>query len=214
MTIAACVLAAGAGRRMGASKALVAIDGRSFLDTILDSLRDAGLSQRYVVVRPDAPEVAAIAAAHGAAVVVNPAPERGMLSSIHACLGAIATAAPPHDRAVLALLVAPVDCPRVAAATVRALVAEFARTRAPVVVPSLGGRRGHPVIFSRAVFAELAAAPLDAGARAVVRAHARDRLDVAVDDPAIFDDFDRPRDLPSRPVAITHDARPLTPARA
>ncbi|MFN0149078.1 MAG: NTP transferase domain-containing protein [bacterium] len=212
MTIAACVLAAGAGKRMGAPKALVTIDGRALLDLILESLSGADVSPSYVVTRPDAHAVAAIVAARGATLVVNPAPERGMLSSIHACLDAIAT--DPLGRGADALLVAPVDCPHVSAATIGALIAEFARTRAPIVVPCYRGRRGHPVIFSRALFGELAAAPLDIGARAVVRAHARDRIEFDVDDPAVLDDFDHPRDLPSRARIPFSDARALTPARS
>ncbi len=200
---------------MGAPKALVTIEGRTFLESMLESLSDAGAAPLYVVARPGARAVAEIVASRGATLVVNPAPERGMLSSIHVCLAAIDAA--PRSRDVDALLVAPVDCPRVAAATIRALLAEFARTRAPIVVPRYDGRCGHPVIFSRALFGELASAPLNVGARAVVRAHARDRVEFDVADPAVLDDFDEPRDL--SPLArITYptssEARLLTPAQA
>ena len=51
------------------------------------------------------------------------------------------------------------------------LIDAFFVTRAPVVVPSYKGRRGHPVIFSAATFQELLNAPMDQGARAVVWAH-------------------------------------------
>jgi nicotine blue oxidoreductase len=66
---------------------------------------------------------------------------------------------------------------------------------APVVVPRYGTRRGHPVLFAAALFDELRAAPLDVGARAVVRAHAAERLEVPVADAAILDDIDTPDDL-------------------
>jgi molybdenum cofactor cytidylyltransferase len=47
-----------------------------------------------------------------------------------------------------------------------------------IVLPTYNGRRGHPVIFSSALYGELLAAPADKGARAVVWAHAADVLEV------------------------------------
>jgi molybdenum cofactor cytidylyltransferase len=41
-----------------------------------------------------------------------------------------------------------------------------------IVLPVHHGKRGHPVIFSAAVYGELLAAPMDQGARSVVWAHA------------------------------------------
>lgn len=193
---------------MGAPKALVPIAGTTFVEMLLASMREAGVAPRYVVARAsdDAPTLRAACARHEARLLVNPDPDRGMLSSIHVCLDEIARAegAGARDRArveradagargsVDALFVAPVDCPRVRAATIARLVAAFAAARAPIVVPRFRDRRGHPALFARALFAELRAAPLEVGARAVVRAHAADRLEVAVDDPAVLEDFDGP----------------------
>ena len=67
-----------------------------------------------------------------------------------------------------------------------------------MVVPVHGERRGHPVIFGRAVFKELLEAPDDLGARAVVRADPARVLEVAVQDPSVLEDFNTPgeyRDL-------------------
>jgi molybdenum cofactor cytidylyltransferase len=70
------------------------------------------------------------------------------------------------------MLLCPVDHPLVSATLVGALIEAFNNSRAPVVVPCYRGHRGHPVIFSAAVYEELLSAPLDQGARAVVWAHA------------------------------------------
>jgi CTP:molybdopterin cytidylyltransferase MocA len=50
------------------------------------------------------------------------------------------------------------------------------------------------VIFDRQVFDELRDAPLDAGARIVVRAHWHDSLDVPLDDRGCLIDVDTPAD--------------------
>ena len=74
------------------------------------------------------------------------------------------------------------------------MIGAWSRSGAPVVRPSRGGRHGHPVLFDARVLAELRAADLSAGARAVVRAHAAESLDVEVDDPGAFEDIDTPED--------------------
>jgi CTP:molybdopterin cytidylyltransferase MocA len=173
---------------MGGPKALLQLDGRTYLERLLIAFRDAGIESRFVVGRD--PTLQSICAEHRATLLVNPEPERGMLSSLQVCLAAVGAATPTPD----ALFVAPVDCPRVAAATVRQLAAAFEVSGAPIVLPLHAGRRGHPVLFSAAVFDELRRAPLAVGARAVVRAHAQDLLAVPVDDPAVLDDFDTPAD--------------------
>ena len=54
-----------------------------------------------------------------------------------------------------------------------------------VVLPVHNGRRGHPVIFSSALYGELLAAPADKGARAVVWAHSADILEVPTDEQGV-----------------------------
>jgi molybdenum cofactor cytidylyltransferase len=66
------------------------------------------------------------------------------------------------------------------------------------VVPVCRGRRGHPVIFARKLFAELLAAPLDQGAKSVVRAHTADTLELETDDEDITCDIDTPEDYRRR----------------
>ena len=190
MTLAACVLAAGASRRMGRPKALLVTEGRSFLDRLCSTFRAAGIDRLYVVGQPEAEELQTACAGCGARFLANPEPERGMLSSLHVCLRELTTTTTrtPID----GLFVAPVDCPHVQAATISQLARGFETSGAPIVVPSFGARRGHPTLFSAALFQELLEAPPDLGARAVVWAHATDRLEVPVDDPAILDDIDTP----------------------
>jgi len=71
-----------------------------------------------------------------------------------------------------------IDHPLISAALVEELVEAFYASRAPIVVPVYEGRRGHPVLFSSAVYEELEKAPMDVGARAVVWAHAKQVFEV------------------------------------
>jgi molybdenum cofactor cytidylyltransferase len=77
------------------------------------------------------------------------------------------------------MLLCPVDHPLVSTTLVNNLIVTFLETRAPVVLPTFEGRRGHPVIFSAAVYEELLRAPLETGARAVVWAHKNEVQEVS-----------------------------------
>ena len=65
---------------------------------------------------------------------------------------------------------------------------------APVVRPVSNGRHGHPVIFGRELFGELQRADPSQGAKSVVRAHAADMIEVAIDDEGAFTDIDTRED--------------------
>lgn len=186
--IAGVILAAGYSVRMGRPKALLPMgpSATTFLERVVETLRQAGLEPVIVVVGTDAAPIRGAAETAGLPVqiVENPDPARGQLSSLLVALGAL-------DRSeVEAVLVAPVDQPLVSADTVRKVIDAYQRTRAPVVRPAHGARHGHPVILDRSVFEELRLADVSLGAREVIRAHRAAAVDVPVDDEGAFVDID------------------------
>jgi molybdenum cofactor cytidylyltransferase len=173
--LAAVILSGGASRRMGSPKALLPYQGRPFLEHLLDITKPPKVQVRRVVLGADADPIRKEIALPEDQVVVNLDWENGQLSSLQAAIRSL-----PRD--VEALLVCPVDHPLVSAALLDELMDAFQKTRAPVVVPLYEGRRGHPVIFSAAVFSELLAAPLNVGARAVVWAHKGEIVEVSTNE--------------------------------
>ena len=194
------VLAAGASARMGRAKAALPFGqpGETVLSRIVSTLLEGGVPNVAVVAGAhiDAVRQAMPHHEHRARVVEHPAWERGQLSSLIAGLDAI-------DAPLLeAVIVTPVDVPLVTPITVAAVIAGWRRTRAPIVRPadpltspeSGGQRHGHPVIFDRAVFADLRGADPTIGAKAVFAIH-RDRIvNVEVKDAGAFEDIDTPAD--------------------
>jgi molybdenum cofactor cytidylyltransferase len=190
----AIILAAGDSTRMGTPKALLATPGGpSFVTSIVRALLAAGLDDVVIVTGRDHDRVAEAVSRDCSSppprVVRNPDPSRGQLSSLWIGMDAAVT------RESEALMVTLVDVPLLDPATIRRVAEEWRRTRAPIVRPAKGDRHGHPVIFDRALFDELRSAPLDGGAKTVVRAHARDIVDVPVgDDDGSLIDVDTPSD--------------------
>lgn len=188
--VAAVILAAGAGRRLGGvAKALLRHGGQSYLAAIAATARAVGSIDAVVVVgEPFGAEVAAHARQLDLRVRVNPAPGRGMASSV--ALGFAAIAGGPAAAAWLW----PVDHPAVTAATLRALAAALGdASAAEVARPVYRGRGGHPPLVARALWPALAAcAGHPDGARGVLRAVRA--IAVEVDDPGVVHDVDTPAD--------------------
>ena len=178
---------------MGSPKALLPTpDGRPFVARIIRSLIAAGVIDIVIVTGRDHDDLVAAVASDAPAVAPrfanNPDPSRGQLSSIWTGMDAAIT---PDAAGLLMTLV---DVPMVSPATIARVIDVWQATRAPIVRPAIGAQHGHPVIFDRTVFGELRAAPLDVGAKAVVRAHAAELIDVTVEDPGCLVDVDTPAD--------------------
>jgi CTP:molybdopterin cytidylyltransferase MocA len=181
------VLAAGMGRRLGGRpKALLELGGRTFLETIARSAREGGAAGVAVVLGHLADEVRPLATVVCDGVALNPAPERGMGSSA----GVLARALPPGA----AMLLWPVDVPAVRPATVRALIERAAACPGRVVVPVHRGL-GHPPLLPPVVVAALRDIRDTDRLDRFIEAAGGAPLELAVDDPAVERDVDRPEDL-------------------
>lgn len=156
------VLAGGRGRRIGGPKALLSLDGRTFLARAMDALRGAGL-EAVVVMNPGVSEAVSDGGFQGRRVV-NPDPdgENGMFGSVR--LGVSEALRLGASGALLL----PVDLPLVTSEDVGAVLARLG-AGAEVAVATHGGRRGHPLGIGRAVMDEIVAAPSTATLRDIVR---------------------------------------------
>ena len=191
--VTAIVLAAGRSTRMGRSKALLPCGpgGEPFIVHLARALTAGGASGVLIVGRADDEPLRHLIRRRlpAARFVVNPGADTGgQLSSLVAGLDAMG------DSAASGALVAPVDAPRVTAATVAALLAAAESAPGHIVRAVHAGRHGHPVIFPRVVFDDLRRADPEHGAKAVVRAHEAAIVNVVVPDAAVVEDIDTPDD--------------------
>ena len=182
------LLAAGESRRMGYPKPLLMIGGETFLAHCAATMLEI-VSRLIIVTGAHADRVAqAVPQDPRVASCHNPEWPHGQLSSLKTGLARLT----PECAAVVVQLA---DHPLVKAATVRGLVAAYAHTQMPIVIARHNQRRGHPVLFDRALFDELIAAPDALGARAVVHADSGRVAYFDVDDPGVVMDLDTPAEL-------------------
>jgi CTP:molybdopterin cytidylyltransferase MocA len=180
---------------MGQPKASLPIgrSGDTFLSRIITTLVTAELPE-VIVVTGAAPEATRAAWPQRDArvhFIENAEWQSGQLSSLLTGLNA------PSVVPIEAALVTLVDIPLVTVATVKALVRTWRETRAPLVrparsTPQANEEHGHPVIFDASLFAALRAADPATGAKPVVRAYAREIVNLPITDAGAFLDIDTP----------------------
>jgi CTP:molybdopterin cytidylyltransferase MocA len=188
-TVAALVLAAGAGSRFGGGKLLAALEGRPVLQHVLDRLAEAGIDDVVVVLGDDAEAVEEAIDWRRERHVRNPDPGRGLSSSLRVGIEAIG------DQIDAALIVLG-DQPLLTTIAIRALLDAPADPARPIVVPVYpadGGR--NPVLVGREAFGLVAEASGDRGLGPVIAAHPELVREIAIDLPGGNPDIDTRADL-------------------
>jgi molybdenum cofactor cytidylyltransferase len=135
--IGGLILAAGEGRRFGATKQLAELRGRPLLEYALEAM--TGVTPRVVVLGHAAEEIVAGVDLHGAEPVICADWAAGQSASLRAGLAALEGC----DAVVVVLGDMPGVTPQAVAAVVRAAGAEDA------VRATYDGRPGHPVLLRR-----------------------------------------------------------------
>ncbi len=180
------LLAAGRSARFGSDKLLHPLsDGTPMALASAHALR-AVLPRVVAVVRGDNSALAALFAAHGIETAIAEQADTGMGASLAAGIAATAGTG--------GWLVALGDMPWIRPQTI-ALVAGSLRAGARLAAPSYQGQRGHPVGFSESFRGQLLALRGDEGARAILRQHAGELVQVECEDAGVLVDIDQPAAL-------------------
>lgn len=191
MPVAAIILAAGASRRLGQPKQLIAYHGEALLERAIRLAQEAGAAPVLVVLGAHLQIIRAAVQFHEAIPVVNEHWEQGIASSIHAGLDALDVYAPSAS----GVLLMSCDQPRLNADHLRTLIEAFtAGEDDPCMVASVyAGVRGVPAVFPGMLLPELRALRGDKGARSLlVKPYCR-VMDVPFDGGEV--DIDLPADL-------------------
>jgi len=184
--VVAVILAAGESRRMGRPKAFLPIEGQTFIERIVNVFKESKVEKILVVLGHNADETKNQISHLPVSVIVNEDYSKGQLSSLHAAVRSLS------GESVDGIVVHLVDQPFVSTEVIDLIIDNFYSSKKLIVLPCYHGRRGHPVLFSKALFPELLNAPLDRGAKTVVHAHPAETLMIEVDDERVTVDLDTP----------------------
>lgn len=185
--IVAVVLSAGESSRMGRPKALLPIDGQTFIERIVAALKQTKVGKIIVILGHNARELEAKISHLPVQILINTDYRQGQLSSLQLAVRDLQA-----DADCDGMLVHLVDHPYLAPALVQEMIRRFYETEKRIIVPKFHGKRGHPVIFSNALFGELLSAPMAEGAKAVVNAHRAETLEIDTQEEGIAVDIDTP----------------------
>jgi len=189
-SIAAVILAAGRSTRMGGpNKLLAEIGGRPLVRIAVEEALASRARPVIVVTGHQREQVEAALQGLDVRRVHNPNFADGLSTSVKTGLAAVP---PEADGAVVCLG----DMPQVRAPLIDKLIAAFDPERiALVVIPTIDGKRGNPVIWSRRFFPELMALEGDVGARNMIARYAEAVVEVPLTDTAALIDVDTPEAL-------------------
>jgi molybdenum cofactor cytidylyltransferase len=193
---AAIMLAAGRSTRMGGpNKLLATIAGKPLVRIAVEQALASRAEPVIVVTGHERGRVEAALSDLNVRLVHNPDYASGLSTSLKTGLGAV-----PDD--VDSAIVCLGDMPQVTTALIDRLIATFDPQRnALVVVPTFGGKRGNPVVWSRQFFPDLMRLDGDVGARHLIGANADVVAEVSFEDAGALTDVDTPEAL----VAVRAD---------
>jgi molybdenum cofactor cytidylyltransferase len=181
---------------MGRPKLLLPVDGKPLVLHTLAAWQASRVERVVAVVRSDDQALAELLRGAGAQVVVPPIAPPDMKASLGYGLAHIEECFQPAPTDHW--LVAPADMPGLSPRVIDALLDEAARSPGRVLIPTLAGRRGHPVLLPWPLAAEISRLAEDKGLNTMIQRN--DPLLVACDgiEPATdraFADIDTPEDL-------------------
>lgn len=185
MSCCALILAAGYSSRMkGHLKPLLSISGETFLQNIGNKLKQAGISDIFVVTGYKEREIRQAHVHENAFIwVYNPDYPHGMFSSLQAGIKTLHN----HPHKYKGILMQPVDIPLVSVNTYISLLQAFNANTAAIIKPVYKKQCGHPIIFPGNKVTEILSSPPQT---ITSRLFEKDNAFVPVNDPYILKDVD------------------------
>ena len=188
--IAGLVLAAGRSTRMGGpNKLLEEINGKPLVRIVAEQALASRAKPVIVVTGHQHERVERALAGLPVTFVHNPDFADGLSTSLKVGIKAVPAEA---DGAIVTLG----DMPQVGPKLIDRLIAAFDPERgALVVIPTIDGKRGNPVLWARRFFPDLLAVEGDIGARHLIGGYAEAVVEVPVEDAGALTDVDTPEAL-------------------
>ncbi|TVP52069.1 MAG: nucleotidyltransferase family protein [Halomonas sp.] len=188
------VMAAGQSRRFGSDKRVAKLSsGETLLNTTLLTTQKYFLHNR-VVIKPD-DNAQSLGLPPVTPTIISPRSHLGLGFSISDTFKHLTQVEDMQHYRAAAIWLG--DLPWVSFKTCH-LLARLA-TPESIVQPLYQGKPGHPVIFGRKLWCELAHLENEKGASSVIKTHSSRMVNVTLNDPGVRSDVDYPDDLTKPP---------------
>jgi molybdenum cofactor cytidylyltransferase len=189
----ALIPAAGKSSRMGRPKLLLPVAGVTVLELVIQALKQAGIEHILVVAGPHVPELAEVAGAAGAHRLLLSHETADMRATVEQGLAWLEDRfhpVPEDD-----WLLVPGDHPTLDSRVVETLLqARRSSLWALILVPTVGGRRGHPTLIGWNHVAGIRAMSAGLGINHYLREQQDATIEVPVNSEDILLDLDTPED--------------------
>jgi molybdenum cofactor cytidylyltransferase len=182
---------------MGSPKLLLDLNGRTIIGRVLTALGEAGLSNRLVVIHPQDELLKQEVERYGGRALLPPTPPPEMRDSIQFGLHTIAEellAAAESADPLQPWLLVPADHPVIDPQTVTILLEAAAENPGRIIVPTHGGRRGHPTIFAWRHALQIDRIPAGLGFNWILEHGSGDILEIEFASSNVLVDLDTPED--------------------
>lgn len=187
--ISLVVLAAGKSTRFGENKLLYRLGEKTVIERVVESTLGSQVDEVLLVLGYEAERLERRLSRTGCRLIYNTHFEEGQSSSVKVGIASVA-------RDSEAALILPGDTALISSQIIDEVIEEYKRTRSPIVVATYQGRLGHPILFDKSLFQEIAQiGEENQGLKAIVKKYRKQISKVDVDSPEVLLDLDTKEDI-------------------
>lgn len=181
--ISAVILAAGKSTRLGLSKQLLEINGRTMVEHVIKNVCGSNVDETIVVLGFMADKIIDKTRSYNVKIVLNKDYKSGMSTSLRAGLKAV-------NKKSCAVIFVLADQPLVNTSIINKLVSGYERKKPLIVVPTYKGKRGNPTLIDRTLFKEIERISGDVGARSLIEKYRKNVEEIEMDSLGVLIDID------------------------
>lgn len=167
MSIGIIILAAGSSSRLGQSKQLIKVEGKTLLEKTTQVALDSGAHSVTVVLGNQASTHKKIIETLPVTIIINEHWSNGMGSSLKVGLQSLLKDNPETE----AIIVAVCDQPYLTPGHLKKLITVYSNTSSQIVASHYKETKGVPALFGKSLFPQLLELKDDEGARKIIRLH-------------------------------------------
>ncbi len=187
--ISLIVLAAGKSTRFRENKLLYRLGEKTVIERVVESALGSQADEVLLVLGYEAERLKRTLSRTGCRLIYNTGFEEGQSSSVKTGIASVTL----NSEAALIL---PGDIALISSQIIDEVIKEYKRTRSPIVVATYQGKLGHPILFDKSLFHEIAQISEESqGLKAIVKKYRKQINKVDVDSPEVLLDLDTKEDI-------------------